>query len=144
MISLPIIILKTTGSQLHPLIQLKRCKEKNSGEKGLSATISSIFSGNKNLGPIREAIIHHSIDGYFSIRQDKWKLELCGGSGGWSYTNEKKAKELGLPEVQLYDLENDIAEENNVADKHPEIVDRLSKLLQQYIDDGRSKPKRQK
>src|SRR5262249_27302358 len=35
-------------------------------------------------GPLREAVVHHSIDGSFAIRQGKWKLELCPGSGGWS------------------------------------------------------------
>ena len=34
--------------------------------------------------PIREAIVHHSIDGMFSIRQGKWKLELGLGSGGFT------------------------------------------------------------
>ena len=32
--------------------------------------------------PLREAVVHHSIGGRFSIRQGPWKLELCAGSGG--------------------------------------------------------------
>ena len=35
-------------------------------------------------GPLREAIVHHSINGSFAIRQGNWKLELCADSGGWS------------------------------------------------------------
>ncbi|MEI9893203.1 MAG: hypothetical protein WDN28_04660 [Chthoniobacter sp.] len=34
--------------------------------------------------PLREAIVHHSINGSFAIRQGNWKLELCSSSGGWS------------------------------------------------------------
>ena len=33
---------------------------------------------------IREATVHHSINGSFAIRKGKWKLILCPGSGGWS------------------------------------------------------------
>ena len=29
--------------------------------------------------PLREAVVHHSINGSFAIRQGKWKLELCSG-----------------------------------------------------------------
>ena len=90
--------------------------------------------------PIREATVHHSIDGSFSIRQGKWKLELCAGSGGWSKPGNQMAGNMGLPEIQLYDLSVDIKEENNLYDQYPEIVKGLSKLLQKYIDDGRSVP----
>ncbi|MCK4750778.1 MAG: arylsulfatase, partial [Bacteroidales bacterium] len=90
--------------------------------------------------PVREATVHHSIDGSFAIRQGKWKLELCAVSGGWSKPGNSMANENGLPEIQLYDLSVDIKEENNLYDQYPEIVARLSKLLQKYKDEGRSVP----
>ena len=34
--------------------------------------------------PIREATVHHSVDGSFAVRQGKWKLVDCAGYGGWS------------------------------------------------------------
>lgn len=91
-------------------------------------------------GPLREAIVHHSVEGSFSIRQGRWKLELCPGSGGWSYPRPDRDQTEHLPPVQLYDLEADIAETNNVQDRHPEIVTKLTALLQKYIDQGRSTP----
>lgn len=95
----------------------------------------------KNLGkPIRETIIHHSVNGSFSIRQGNWKLSFCPGSGGWSYPVPKKAKELKLYPVQLYDLGKDISEEDNVAGENPEVVKKLTALMQKYIDEGRSTP----
>lgn len=42
--------------------------------------------------------------------------------------------------MQLYDMTRDISERHNVQAEHPEIVQRLRKLLQKYIDDGRSTP----
>ena len=94
----------------------------------------------EDTGPIREAIVHHSINGTFSIRQGKWKLELCAGSGGWSEPKPGSPGEKDLPEIQLYDLETDVSEATNLVTKHPEIVSRLMDLLKKYIADGRSTP----
>ncbi|MEZ6109872.1 MAG: hypothetical protein R3C99_02455 [Pirellulaceae bacterium] len=91
-------------------------------------------------GPLREATVHHSINGSFSIRQGKWKLELCGDSGGWSQPRPNSKAAAGLPNVQLYDLEADIAESRNLEAEHPEEVARLTKLLEHYVEQGRSTP----
>ncbi len=91
-------------------------------------------------GPIREATVHHSINGSFSIRRGRWKLELCPGSGGWSEPRPKKARELGLPKIQLYDLNQDIGERRNVADQYPWVVYELTALLDSYVKRGRSTP----
>ena len=90
--------------------------------------------------PLREAIIHHSINGAFSIRQGKWKLEMCSGSGGWSKPVDAEALQQGLPRIQLYDMSADVAEKVNVQEKHADVVERLTKLLEKYIADGRSTP----
>ena len=42
--------------------------------------------------------------------------------------------------MQLYDLADDIGEKRNVQAEHPEIVERLTKLLEKYVADGRSTP----
>jgi arylsulfatase A-like enzyme len=84
-------------------------------------------------GPIREAIVHHSINGSFAIRQGRWKLEMCPGSGGWSYPKPGLDDMSDLPSVQLYDLENDIGEQQNVCQQYPDVVDELTKLLTRYI-----------
>ena len=88
----------------------------------------------------RAALIHHSIDGLFAIRKGKWKLELTPGSGGWSYPKDYEAVNLGLPMIQLYDLENDISEQYNLQGDYPDIVNELIDLLEKYVADGRSTP----
>ncbi len=90
--------------------------------------------------PLREAIVHHSINGSFAIRQTNWKLALCPGSGGWSAPRPSRDDTSDLSPVQLYDLAEDIGEKNNVQDRHPEVVQRLTKLLQRYVAEGRSTP----
>jgi hypothetical protein len=46
--------------------------------------------------PIREATVHHSINGSFASRKGDWKLIFAAGSGGWSFPTPGKAEE-GLP-----------------------------------------------
>lgn len=90
-------------------------------------------------GPLREATVLHSGDGSFSIRQGRWKLEMCPGSGGWSHPKPGAECE-GLPPIQLYDLDADVGERGNVQAKHPEVVERLTQLLTAYVRNGRSTP----
>jgi arylsulfatase A len=89
-------------------------------------------------GPLREAVVHHSIRGAFSIRRGDWKLELCPGSGGWSYPRPGSLAAKKLPPIQLYNMQDDVQESNNLHDQHPEVVAKLKELLQSYIDRGRS------
>lgn len=91
-------------------------------------------------GPVREALVHHSISGKFAIRQGRWKLELCPGSGGWSQPRDPQAARQGLPALQLYDIQADPAERNNVQAEHPEVVQQLTALLETYVAQGRSTP----
>ncbi|MFO1521543.1 MAG: arylsulfatase [Kiritimatiellia bacterium] len=93
----------------------------------------------RGTGPsAREAVVHHSINGSFALRQDKWKIALCADSGGWSKPGPKEA--AGLPKIQLYDTESDPGETRNLADLQPETRNRLTLLLEKIVNDGRSTP----
>jgi len=88
---------------------------------------------------LREATVHHSVDGSFSIRKNQWKLEMCAGSGGWSCPKPGEECE-GLPAMQLYDLSADIGETLNLVNTYPEVVEELKALLTHYVETGRSTP----
>ena len=108
----------------------------NAGEDSISFLPAMVDGTNS---PLRQALVHHSINGSFAIRQEKWKLCLCPDSGGWSNPRPGQAAK-NAPAVQLFDLDADIAEKNNLALQHPEVVEQLTKLLDKYIADGRSTP----
>ncbi len=90
--------------------------------------------------PVREAVVHHSINGSFAIRQGDWKLELCADSGGWSGPTPNSPAARKLAPLQLYNVRADLGETNNVQAAHPEVVARLTHLLEKYVADGRSTP----
>jgi arylsulfatase A-like enzyme len=72
---------------------------------------------------VREATVHQSPAGDLAIRQREWKLIF-----------------LSNGQRELYNLTADLSEKSDVADANPEVVARLTKLMQQYIDNGRSTP----
>ncbi|AWW32724.1 arylsulfatase [Echinicola strongylocentroti] len=91
---------------------------------------------------IREYTVHHSINGSFAIRKGDWKLSVCKGSGGWSYPRPQDIKQenLDLPDMQLYNLKEDIGETNNLVAAHPEVAAELKSALKRIILEGRSTP----
>ena len=89
--------------------------------------------------PVRDHVIHHSISGKFAIRDQRWKLVLCPGSGGWSQS-DREAAEVGLPLVQLYDMQNDPAETTNLHAHKPQRVKDMIARLRQLVAAGRSTP----
>lgn len=91
---------------------------------------------------IREATVHHSINGDFTIRKGEWKLLLSPASGGWSFPKPGKDDEVikTLPSVQLYNMKTDPAEKNNLYAEHPEVVKELKDLMIKYVKEGRSTP----
>lgn len=110
----------------------------NAGEDSVSILPALLGTAKE---PLREAVIHHSINGSFAIRQGEWKLELCGDSGGWSQPRPGTPAAKNLPPTQLYKIGGgDIAETDNLADRERATAERLEKLLTKYIADGRSAP----
>ena len=95
--------------------------------------------GQSQKKPIREAIVHHSVDGMFSVRRNNWKLILGQGSGGFSEPS-RIVPGPGEPLGQLYDMDNDIAETTNLWDKYPDIVASLTAILKRSKEQGYSRP----
>jgi arylsulfatase A len=88
--------------------------------------------------PIRKDILELSNSGMFSIREGDWKLELGLGSGGFTPPVEVDPVPGGV-QGQLYNLADDPHELYNLWAQRPDIVARLSKLLEQYKESGHTR-----
>jgi arylsulfatase A-like enzyme len=106
----------------------------NEGEDSISNL--SLWKGGQ--APVRTATVHHSGGGMFAIRKGKWKLEFCPDGGGFSRPGA--IREDGLPNIQLYDMENDVCETKNLFAQYPQIVAELTDQLTNYVLSGRSTP----
>jgi arylsulfatase A len=111
-------------------------KVETGGEDGFD--LSPVFKGAKSSG--RETLISHSIGGAFAIRKGPWKLCISRGSGGWSAPREPDARKQGLPSMQLFNLNQDRAETNNLILKNPAKAEELLKILEKEVTAGRCSP----
>ncbi len=91
---------------------------------------------------VRKTAVYHSIDGSFAIQKGKWKLITVKDGGGWA------EDAFGLPAhpidknmpMQLYNIEKDPKEHNNLYAKRPEMVKKLKSELIRQVNRGRSTP----
>lgn len=91
-------------------------------------SFSTLLGGDNSVPPIHEAMIHHSMDGLFAVRSGPWKLVDGLGSGGFS-TPARREPEPGEGRGQLYHLDDDIREQNNLYQSRPDIVEHLLSVL---------------
>ncbi|MCG8650682.1 MAG: arylsulfatase [Pirellulales bacterium] len=100
--------------------------------------------------PIRPYILQQGFGGskYLAIRNGRWKYLAHRGSGGNGYENHRLLKKYYLPDSapeapgQLYDLQSDPGETKNLYFENPQMVQQLSELLEESIQQGRSAPAR--
>lgn len=117
--------------------------------------------GDSNAKGQRQNLIMQSVTS-FVVRDGNWKLCLCPGSGttdspnaegndpmpavAWKRALENFEGQLAesdlvrVPFVQLFDLSNDLHEDNDLASQYPERVAAMVALLQEQVAEGRSTP----
>ena len=111
-----------------------------------SVSVLPVILGETNQ-EVRDFTLHQTISLALAIRKGKWKYLDHQGSGGNNYDRGKLAK-LNLPNTapdapgQLYDLDVDPGETNNLYFENPEIVKQLKERLDRSVESGRSAPER--
>jgi arylsulfatase A-like enzyme len=91
-----------------------------------SFNILSAVLGVSSTQPPRPSMILHSPNGNFAIRQGPWKY-----IEGKASPELKKVSRRDELVAQLYNLQDDPGEQNNVLDEHPDVASQLADLLNQ-------------
>jgi len=89
--------------------------------------ISAVIESDKAASPHKTFFWDRGKDGHWAVRDGDWKLVKNGPA--------TKDRGLDLPpaETFLSNLAEDVTETKNLADKYPEIVQRLTKLHEKWI-----------
>ncbi|RUL89230.1 arylsulfatase [Tautonia sociabilis] len=105
-----------------------------------SVNLLPLWRGEVPERPIRESLVVQSSSGVLAVRQGDWVLIPSLGSGGFS-DPRRVPPEPGGPTGQLYDLSTDPGQQHNRFLDRPDVVARLSSLLDRLRQDGRSRPR---
>jgi arylsulfatase A-like enzyme len=106
-----------------------------------------VLLGRQGDEPVRRYTLHQTISLALAIRRGPWKYLDHRGSGGNNYRSDQ-LRPFALPEKapdapgQLYNLDCDPGETDNLYFEHPEIVQELRSQLELYKQGGRSAPPR--
>jgi arylsulfatase A-like enzyme len=89
-----------------------------------------LMAGKKGVTSPHKAFYYYKIDQLQAVRSGKWKLHLP-----YKIKRRNQEKDSTNAPLKLYDLETDIAEKNNVADQHPDVVRHLIALAEKAQED---------
>jgi arylsulfatase A len=101
-----------------------------------------LMAGREGVKSPHEAFYYYQMDQLQAVRSGRWKLHL-------PLKVKRRNWGEGIPEapMKLYDLQDDIGEKNDVANKHPDVVERLLGLAEKAREDlgdvnykGRQRP----
>jgi arylsulfatase A len=118
------------GQLVHQADVLATCADilgatlpENAGEDSVS--FLPLLKGQE--APIRTHAVSCACDGTPSLRQGPWKLVFA-------------SDENSQTPVQLYNLDSDLGERNNVAADQPQLVAEMRELMERFIVAGRTTP----
>ena len=113
------------------------CAELLSADVPFDAAEDSIsFLGtmlDSDAAPLRDHVVAHSTFGEFTLLEGPWKIVYRNASAN---LNESRGKPRI---VELYNLDDDIAETKNLAAEEPDIVYHLDRKLRYLVDQGTSR-----
>lgn len=100
------------------------------GEKKIDGVdVSNLWMGKSEKSP-RTEFVHYTSQGKLEgIRQHNWKLLVK--QPRQARRNNSAPAAGRRPQILLFDLSQDLGEQTNLAEKHPEIVDRLKMRMQE-------------
>ena len=106
-----------------------------------SANVLDALLGEPNASG-REHLVQqdNGSNGTLALRAGNWKLHhYSKKKTARNVVVEAKLDNTPVPEYQLFDLDNDPSEKNNVIGDHPEVAARMKATLAKIVADGRSR-----
>jgi len=101
-----------------------------------SYNILPALLGETLTAPLRPALVEHSADGVFAVRSGPWKWI----EGHCAKPKKPKGERAVEYHEQLYNLQDDPAEQHDMLTQHPDVAQRLATLLDKYRTQGSSRP----
>jgi len=92
--------------------------------------IGIVLTGKGDEQPPREEFYYFRGLKLEAVRYRRWKLHLALADGPAG-----KNKQNAVPQMQFFNLEDDIGETNNMASKHPDLFERLQNLAEAMEND---------
>jgi arylsulfatase A len=81
----------------------------------------------------RTSLVSHSVSGEFAYRNGPWKIVF-------KLPEDRLISSRGKPAiVELYNLSEDISEQNNLAEERPELVTQFTRELETVVQRGTSR-----
>ncbi|MGB5553674.1 MAG: sulfatase [Flavobacteriaceae bacterium] len=93
-----------------------------------------VLTGQSEESPQKAYFFYYRVNELFGVRYGKWKLyfphtyRTMDGQEPGKDGLPGEYRMVDLEEIELYDVVNDISETKNVAEEHPEIVDKIKVL----------------
>ena len=93
-----------------------------------------VLTGESKESPQEAYFFYYRVNELFGVRYGKWKLyfphtyRTMNGQEPGKDGLPGSYKMVDLKEIELYDLQSDESETQNVADRHPDIVEKIKKL----------------
>ncbi|HUX12748.1 MAG TPA: arylsulfatase [Spirochaetia bacterium] len=109
-------------------------------ESGAEDSVSFLdhLKGTKSAKPLHKAVIHHSLNGMFSVRLGDWKLIQGLGSGGFTEPQTYQSA-AGEAKGQLYNIADDHHEMINHWLLRQDVVEEFTKVLDGFVNERRSR-----
>ncbi len=114
-----------------------------------SYDIMPVLKGERYDSPLREAMVHHTTEDIFALRQGDWVL-IENNTGSHSKPTQFYLDKFGYTEYKagekgnlLYNIKEDQAQEHDLASEHPKMIEEMHNLLTRYRESGRSIPIRE-
>lgn len=105
-----------------------------------SLNVSDALLGIANATGREELVQQDNGDNSLALRSGVWKLHRYTKRSARNVIVEVELANTKVPEFQLFNLDDDPAEEHNVIAQHPDVADRLKARLASIIESDRTRP----